>query len=146
MLKTGQTLCRSRMGWRSERNQSSGLTFDAQEEHTLLKPRAWRYHSFTEFKVDLRVKSNMNKMATASLQTKGDMFTASLCPPTSQIENVIVVLRLVMVCSVKLTPRNLLLNEAKAVFCLVLRCNRRERKRRRRTTRPCPQMTNRRLS
>jgi hypothetical protein len=30
--------------------------------------------------VDLRVKSNINKIAAASLQTKGSMFTNSLCP------------------------------------------------------------------
>ena len=47
----------------------------------------------------------MNKMATASLQTSGSIFTNSRCPPKSQIENVIVVRRTEMVFSIKLTPR-----------------------------------------
>jgi hypothetical protein len=46
----------------------------------------------------------MKRIATASLQTKGSMFTNSLCPPKSQIENVIVVRRTEMVFSMKLTP------------------------------------------
>src|SRR6266700_3432507 len=71
---------------------------------TLLNPRACRYHSFTELSVDLRDRSNMNKMATASLQTSGSMFTNSRCPPRSQMENVIVVRRTEIVFSIKLTP------------------------------------------
>ena len=47
------------------------------EERTLLNPRACLYHSFTEFSVDLRERSNMNRMATASLHTRGSMFTNS---------------------------------------------------------------------
>ena len=35
----------------------------------------------------------MNRIATASLHTKGSMLTNSLCPPRSQIENVMVVRR-----------------------------------------------------
>ncbi len=46
----------------------------------------------------------MNKMATASLQTSGSMFTNSRCPPRSQMENVIVVRRTEIVFSIKLTP------------------------------------------
>ena len=48
----------------------------------------------------------MKRIATASLQTKGSMFTNSLCPPKSHIENVIVVRRTEMVFSMKLTPIN----------------------------------------
>ena len=44
----------------------------------LLKPRAWRYHSLTELSVDLRVRSKMNRSATASLQTSGSMFCADV--------------------------------------------------------------------
>jgi hypothetical protein len=73
-------------------------------ESTLLNPRAWRYHSFTEFSVDFRDRSNMNKMATASLQTRGNIFTNSRCPPKSHIENVMVVRRTEIVFSMKLTP------------------------------------------
>lgn len=46
----------------------------------------------------------MNKMATASLQTRGSMLTNSRCPPRSQIEKVISVFRIEMVFSIKLTP------------------------------------------
>lgn len=74
------------------------------KKFTLLNPRACRYHSFTELRVDLRDRSNMNKMATASLQTSGSMFTNSRCPPRSQMENVIVVRRTEIVFSIKLTP------------------------------------------
>lgn len=42
---------------------------------TLLNPRAWRYHSLIELRVLFRVRSNMNKMATASLQTSGSIVT-----------------------------------------------------------------------
>src|SRR5215472_2345103 len=52
----------------------------------LLKPRPCRYHSLIELRVLLRVRSNMNKMATASLQTRGSMLTNSRCPPKSQME------------------------------------------------------------
>ena len=71
---------------------------------TLLKPLACLYHSLTEFNVLFLDKSNMNKMATASLQTSGNMFTNSRCPPKSQIEKVIVVRRTEIVFSIKLTP------------------------------------------
>ena len=71
---------------------------------TLLNPLACRYHSFTEFSVDFLDRSNMKRIATASLHTKGSMFTNSLCPPKSHIENVIVVRRTEMVFSMKLTP------------------------------------------
>ncbi len=51
----------------------------------LLKPLACRYHSFTLLRVAFRVRSNMNRMATASLDTRGNIDTNSLCPPRSQI-------------------------------------------------------------
>ena len=70
----------------------------------LLKPRPWRYHSLMLFSVLLRVRSNMKRMATASLQTSGSMLTNSRCPPRSQIEKVISVFRMEMVFSMKLTP------------------------------------------
>ena len=47
---------------------------------TLLNPLACRYHSLMEFKVLFRDKSNMNSIATASLQTKGSILTNSRCP------------------------------------------------------------------
>jgi hypothetical protein len=47
---------------------------------TLLNPRACRYHSLMEFKVDFRVKSNMKRIATASLHTSGNILTNSRCP------------------------------------------------------------------
>ena len=46
----------------------------------------------------------MKSMATASLHTRGSMLTNSRWPPRSQIENVISVLRIEMVFSMKLTP------------------------------------------
>lgn len=46
----------------------------------------------------------MKRIATASLHTSGSMFTNSLWPPKSHIENVIVVLRTEIVFSMKLTP------------------------------------------
>jgi hypothetical protein len=49
-------------------------------KNTLLKPLACRYHSLTLFNVDLRDRSNINKIATASLHTKGNIFTNSRCP------------------------------------------------------------------
>ena len=70
----------------------------------LLKPRPCLYHSLMEFRVLFRVRSNMKRMATASLQTRGSMFTNSRWPPRSQIEKVISVLRMDMVFSMKLTP------------------------------------------
>lgn len=73
----------------------------------LLKPRPCLYHSLMEFRVLFRVRSNMNKMATASLQTRGSMLTNSRWPPRSQIEKVISVLRIDMVFSIKLTPMDL---------------------------------------
>jgi hypothetical protein len=57
-----------------------------------------------EFSVLFRVKSNMKSMATASLQTSGNMFTNSRWPPRSQIENVISVFLIEIVFSIKLTP------------------------------------------
>ena len=75
-------------------------------KRTLLNPRAWRYHSLTELSVDFRERSNMNRIATASLQTSGSMFTNSRCPPRSQMENVMVVRRTEIVFSMKLTPDN----------------------------------------
>jgi hypothetical protein len=71
---------------------------------TLLKPLACLYHSLTEFNVLFRDKSNMNKIATASLHTSGNMFTNSRWPPKSHIENVMVVRRTEIVFSMKLTP------------------------------------------
>ena len=73
----------------------------------LLKPLPWRYHSLIELRVLLRVRSNMNSSATASLQTRGSMLTNSRWPPKSQIENVISVLRIEIVFSMKLTPRSI---------------------------------------
>jgi hypothetical protein len=70
----------------------------------LLKPRACRYHSLTEFNVDFRDRSNMKSSATASLQTSGSMLTNSRWPPKSHMEKVIVVRRTEMVFSMKLTP------------------------------------------
>lgn len=71
---------------------------------TLLKPLAWRYHSLMLFSVLFLVKSNMNNIATASLQTSGNIFTNSRWPPRSQIEKVISVLRIEIVFSMKFTP------------------------------------------
>lgn len=71
---------------------------------TLLNPLAWRYHSLMLFSVLFLVKSNMNNIATASLHTRGNMFTNSRWPPRSQIEKVISVLRMEMVFSMKFTP------------------------------------------
>lgn len=51
----------------------------------LLNPRACRYHSLTLLRVDFRVRSNMNRMATASLETRGSIDTNSLWPPKSHI-------------------------------------------------------------
>ena len=49
----------------------------------------------------------MNSSATASLQTSGSMLTNSRWPPRSQIENVISVLRIEIVFSMKLTPKTI---------------------------------------
>ena len=70
----------------------------------LLKPRPCLYHSLIEFNVLFLVKSNMNSIATASLQTRGSILTNSRCPPRSHIENVISVFRIEIVFSIKLTP------------------------------------------
>ena len=70
----------------------------------LLNPRPCLYHSLIELSVLFLVRSNMKRMATASLQTRGSMLTNSRCPPRSQIENVISVFRIDMVFSMKLTP------------------------------------------
>jgi hypothetical protein len=71
---------------------------------TLLKPLACLYHSLTEFNVLFLDKSNMNRIATASLHTNGSMFTNSRWPPKSHIEKVMVVRRTEIVFSIKLTP------------------------------------------
>lgn len=70
----------------------------------LLKPRPCLYHSLMEFKVLFLVRSNMKRMATASLQTSGSILTNSLWPPKSHIEKVISVFRIEIVFSMKLTP------------------------------------------
>jgi hypothetical protein len=75
--------------------------------HTLLNPLACRYHSLMELRVDFRLKSNMNNIATASLHTRGNIFTNSRWPPKSHIENVISVFRILIVFSIKLTPDEL---------------------------------------
>lgn len=70
-------------------NSSNGHSIpDSQYAHNEMRhvtstwdvPRACLYHSFMEFSVDVRVRSNINKIATASLQTRGSMFTNSLWP------------------------------------------------------------------
>lgn len=75
----------------------------------LLNPLPCRYHSLIELSVLFRVRSNMNKIATASLQTRGNMLTNSRCPPRSQIEKVISVFRIEIVFSIKLTPGSVVL-------------------------------------
>ena len=70
----------------------------------LLNPRPCRYHSLIELSVLFLVRSNMNRIATASLHTSGSMLTNSRCPPRSHIEKVISVFRIEMVFSMKLTP------------------------------------------
>lgn len=74
----------------------------------LLKPRPCLYHSLMEFNVLFLVRSNIKSMATASLQTKGSMFTNSRWPPRSQMEKVISVFRIEMVFSMKLTPERVI--------------------------------------
>jgi len=44
----------------------------------LLNPRAWRYHSLTEFSVDFLERSNINNMAAASLHTRGSILMNSV--------------------------------------------------------------------
>jgi hypothetical protein len=44
---------------------------------TLLKPLVCLYHSRMLFNVDFRVKSNMKRIATASLETSGSIDTNS---------------------------------------------------------------------
>lgn len=87
-------------------------------QRTLLKPRACRYHSLTELSVDFRERSNMKRMATASLQTRGSMLTNSRWPPRSHIENVMVVLRTDIVFSMKLTPAS----PCNSVICIEGEC------------------------
>ena len=70
----------------------------------LLNPRPCLYHSLMEFRVLFLVRSNMKRMATASLQTRGSILTNSLWPPKSQIEKVISVFRIDIVFSIKFTP------------------------------------------
>ena len=56
--------------------KSSRYTFQAiPRRRTLLNPRACRYHSLIELSVDLRERSNMKRIATASLQTSGSILT-----------------------------------------------------------------------
>ena len=66
---------------------------------TLLKPCACGYHSLTEFSVDFRDKSNMNRMATASLKTNGNIMLTNSRP-----EKVIVVRVIEIVFSMKFRP------------------------------------------
>jgi len=54
--------------------------------------------------VDRRLRSNMKRIARASLQTSGSMLRNSRWPPRSQIENVISVFRRVIDFSMKFTP------------------------------------------
>ena len=58
----------------------------------------------TEFNVLFLERSNMKRIATASLHTSGSIFTNSLWPPKSHIEKVMVVRRTDIVFSIKLTP------------------------------------------
>lgn len=46
----------------------------------LFNPLACLYHSLKLFKVDFLDKSNVNNIATASLQTRGSMLANSFCP------------------------------------------------------------------
>jgi hypothetical protein len=55
-------------------------------------------------RVDFLERSNMRKMVTASLQTRGSMLMNSRCPPRSQMLKVISVFLKVIVFSMKLTP------------------------------------------
>lgn len=120
-----------------ERERQSTFQSNLAPRLTLLKPLACLYHSFTEFNVDFLDRSNMNRMATASLQTSGNMLTNSRWPsfgiltqqsrhlpditrdkpPKSQIENVIVVRRTDIVFSMKLTP------EKERTLCQGLTCS-----------------------
>lgn len=61
------------------------LNHQKDERCTLLKPRLCRYQSLIELSVLFRVRSNMNRMATASLETSGSIETNSRWPPRSQI-------------------------------------------------------------
>lgn len=92
---------------------------------TLFSPRACLYHSLMLLRVDLRVRSNVKRMATASLHTRGNMLTNSfwpnsddvrrihsffrwwwVClPPRSHMLKVISVFRITTDRSIKLTPR-----------------------------------------
>jgi hypothetical protein len=74
------------------------------------------------FSVDLRVRSNMKRIATASLQTRGSMLTNSRCPPRSHIEKVISVLRIEMVFSMKLTPERCQWKREGSVSVLYTKC------------------------
>jgi hypothetical protein len=49
-------------------------------KRTLLMDRTCRYHSLTLKSVALRVRSNMKRIATASLQTSGSMLMNSRWP------------------------------------------------------------------
>lgn len=53
------------------------FVFASRSRQTLLNPLACLYHSLILFKVDLRVRSNMNRIATASLDTRGNIETNS---------------------------------------------------------------------
>jgi len=61
--------------------------------------------TLTLLRVAFLERSNMKRMATASLQTSGSMLTNSFWPPRSQMEKVISVLRMEMVFSMKFTPK-----------------------------------------
>lgn len=50
---------------------------------TLLNPLVCLYHSRILFSVDFLVRSNMKRMATASLDTSGSIETNSRCPAGS---------------------------------------------------------------
>ena len=58
--------------------KSSRYTLKAiPRRRTLLNPRACRYHSLIELSVDLRERSNIKRIATASLQTSGSILTCT---------------------------------------------------------------------
>lgn len=80
-IRTGIAVCESAM----TEDATGSLHHPSTTTLTLLNPLACLYHSFTEFKVLFLVKSNMNKIATASLLTRGSIDTNSRCPPRSQI-------------------------------------------------------------
>jgi hypothetical protein len=61
-----------------DKDQEKGENHEEQlAGRTLLNPLACLYHSFILFRVDFLVRSNMNRMATASFDTRGNMLTNS---------------------------------------------------------------------